>query len=299
MATEVDTKKEIFSYRMAEILLKLFRGERFSRMELAEQYGVTERTIYRDLNRLGDMTELRPDGQYQLAHHLNGKLSASDLEYFAHAVGVEALFPAKENNYLISLIDKFRSNTFLIKPCVFESAPAENTSFQKLEKSIRQQFRCRLVYKNKQRTLEPYRLINHRGIWYLAATEANHLKSFTLGKIEDLELLDERFDTDPLIQARIDTEDNIWYSAEKFRVDLSVSPDIAYYFQRRAVLPQQQILETDSSGWITVRCHISHPNQILPIIQYWLPNIKIISPLFLHQQLHEQLSTYQKNNPLG
>ena len=41
------------AYRLAGVLLKLNQGESLVLDDLAAEYGVSERTIYRDLNRLG------------------------------------------------------------------------------------------------------------------------------------------------------------------------------------------------------------------------------------------------------
>ena len=54
--------------------------ERPSRQELAAGVRVTERTIYRDLNRLGSIVEQLPDGRYQRAERIPGKLKPKDLQ---------------------------------------------------------------------------------------------------------------------------------------------------------------------------------------------------------------------------
>lgn len=48
-ANEHDT----LAQRLAEILRLLYLGEQPDRQQLAERFGVSERTIYRDLSRLG------------------------------------------------------------------------------------------------------------------------------------------------------------------------------------------------------------------------------------------------------
>lgn len=50
--------------RLAEILLRLNQGEKIARSELAEEFQVSERTIYRDLNRLGGIVDRLEDGRY-------------------------------------------------------------------------------------------------------------------------------------------------------------------------------------------------------------------------------------------
>ncbi|WP_421339118.1 HTH domain-containing protein [Aeromonas veronii] len=52
MATK---EHDTLALRLAEILRLLHLGEQPDRHYLAERFGVSERTIYRDLNRLGDV----------------------------------------------------------------------------------------------------------------------------------------------------------------------------------------------------------------------------------------------------
>ena len=37
---------------------------------------------------------------------------------------------------------------------------------------------------------------------------------------------------------------------------------------------------------------IAHPNQILPIVRYWIPHIHVISPEGLQADLENQLRAY-------
>ncbi|WP_240160512.1 helix-turn-helix transcriptional regulator [Pseudomonas bharatica] len=69
------TDHETLALRLADILRLLLGGERPTRLELAERFGVSERTIYRDLNRLGDVVEPGAHGVYQLASAYRGSLS--------------------------------------------------------------------------------------------------------------------------------------------------------------------------------------------------------------------------------
>jgi predicted DNA-binding transcriptional regulator YafY len=53
---------ETVASRLASILLKLNQGESFNPQELAGEFGVHERTIYRDLNRFAGIVERSTDG---------------------------------------------------------------------------------------------------------------------------------------------------------------------------------------------------------------------------------------------
>ncbi|HHQ4513338.1 TPA: HTH domain-containing protein [Aeromonas hydrophila] len=47
------TKHELLADRLARILIHLYQGAVLTKEQLAEEFNVTTRTIYRDLGRLG------------------------------------------------------------------------------------------------------------------------------------------------------------------------------------------------------------------------------------------------------
>jgi predicted DNA-binding transcriptional regulator YafY len=278
--------------RLAEILLQLNQGDAVCRDDLADKFGVSERTIYRDLNRLGDIVERLPDGRYRLAADKQGKFHPKDLELFARLTGVSQLFPNSGHRFLRTLLDPLEPSPFLVKAHHHENIQPRDQQFQQLNRAIRQRLRCHLKYGEKLRALEPYRLVNSKGIWYLAATERGQLKAFSLGRIGLLHITDENFIPQAQIHRQIEDDDDIWFSTTKTQVRLSVAPAIAYYFLRRAVLPGQLIVQQGENGGLIVNSSISHANQILPIIRYWIPHVQVLEPEWLQSQLHAELENY-------
>ncbi|MDU9394097.1 helix-turn-helix transcriptional regulator [Pseudomonas japonica] len=286
-ATEHDT----LALRLADILRLLQAGERPTRLQLAERFGVSERTIYRDLNRLGDVVEPGADGVYQLASQYRSHLSPADLQTFARLSGVERLFPTSDRRSWLELLKPGQAS-FLVRDGHFAAARPDTSDFRTLSRAVEQHRRCQLNYTGKSRRIEPYRLIHNKGIWYLAATEGGHLKSFALGRIGELRLLEESFSPDPRIQGQIENDDDIWFGQDCLDVTVQVAASNAYYFLRRNVLPQQRVLEQRADGQLLLRCQVNHPNQLLPIIRYWIPHIRILEPAWLQQQLRDELTDY-------
>ena len=286
-ATDHDT----LALRLADTLRLLQSGERATRLQLAERFGVSERTIYRDLNRLGDVIELGANGVYQLARHYCGSLSPVDLQTFARISGVERLFPANDRRSWLDLL-KPGPTSFLVRDGHFAGERPDNRDFRELGRAIEQKLCCQLSYTGKQRRIEPYRLIHNRGIWYLAATEDGRLKSFAFARIDALQVLDESFVADPATQAQIESDDDIWFGEDRLEVTVQVAASNAYYFLRRNVLPHQQLIEQQADGRLLLRCRVNHPNQLLPIIRYWIPHVRILEPAWLQQQLRDELTDY-------
>jgi predicted DNA-binding transcriptional regulator YafY len=87
-------------------------------------------------------------------------------------------------------------------------------------------------------------------------------------------------------------EDDIWLNPEKIEVVLTVSREAAGYFKRRKLIAGQVIEKELEDGGIIVSCKVAHQNQILPIVRYWLPSIRIISPEGLQGEMEKELSAY-------
>ena len=273
-------------------LVQIIRGRRLSTAALlARRLEVSERTIYRDLNRLGDVVEPGADGVYQLASQFRSSLSPADLKTFARISGVEKLFPANDRRFWLDLL-KPGPTSFLIRDGHFAAERPDCSDFRNLGRAIEQKRRCQLSYTGKKRCIEPYRLVHNKGIWYLAATENSRLKSLALLRISALRVLDEAFVPDAAIQAQIENDDDIWFGAERLEATVQVAACNAYYFLRRSVLPQQQLIEHQADGSLLLRCQVNHPNQLLPIIRYWIPHVRILEPAWLRQRLRDELTDY-------
>lgn len=283
---------EKLATRLASILLKLNQGESFSPQELADEFRVGERTIYRDLNRLSGIAERSSDGKYRLVPEYRGKLRPKDLETFAQLVGVEDLFPQNNFRFLMALLDTLSQSSFLVRGHHYEKLKPHDAQFQQLDKAIRDNKRCTLTYADKRRTLEPYRLVNNKGIWYLAATDEERLKSFSLSRISLLVVGDEGFDPRADIQRQIEDEDDVWFGEEKTEVLLSVAPQVAYYFKRRKLLPLQVIDKELENGGLIVSSRVSDANQVLPLVRYWIPHVRILEPGWLRGVLEKSIQDY-------
>ncbi|CAM0999992.1 DNA-binding protein [Rhodanobacter sp. Root179] len=283
---------DTLAFRLAGILLKLNQGESLYLQDLADEFRVSERTVYRDLCRLAGVVERDASGRYRLVPEYRGKLNSRDLETFAKLAGVEDLFPSSSSRFLLALLDTLSQSSFLVRGHHYEKLKPHDTSFQQLDDAIRQHRRCVLTYADKRRTVEPYRLINSKGIWYLAATEDCALKSFSLSRIGQLVVGDDVFDPSADVQRQIDEDDDVWFSEEKTEVLLTVAPQAAYYFKRRKLLPLQIIDKELENGGLIVSSRISDERQILPLIRYWIPHVRILEPGWLREQLECNLRDF-------
>ena len=164
-----------------------------------------------------------------------------------------------------------------------------NAGLGLLQGAIECHHECRFGYKGKPRHTQPYRLIYKNGVWYLAAEEAGQLKNFSVALIEGLQV-DEtsRFNPKRAHQDYINARDDVWFTNGTTEVLLRVAPEVARYFTRRALLPRQQ-QRADPDGSLLVTTQIGHINQLIPMVRYWLPHVRIVQPTAWHQALLDNL----------
>ena len=100
------------------------------------------------------------------------------------------------------------------------------------------------------------------------------------------------FPPDPAVKKTLAEEDDLWLNPLKTEVVLKIAREAAGYFRRRKLIANQVIEKELEDGGLLVSGKVAHPNQILPIVRYWLPNIRIISPEGLQAEMESQMRGY-------
>jgi predicted DNA-binding transcriptional regulator YafY len=280
------------AFRLSSILIKLNDGESPSMVELAQEYSVSLRTIQRDINeRLSYLPIQKKDGIISLDPAYLGKLSIDEIRTFAALSGVKSLFPSLDNNFLRRIFDDTARGAYLVKGHHYERLDGKENLFKHLEDAIVAQKKVKFWYKSTQRIVDPYRLVNQKGIWYLAAVE-DKLKSFSLSKIFEANITGETYTPDPQIVKLIEQSDSQWIGTETKEVVFQVNHEVAEYFRRRNLIPDQKIEKDLEDGGVIVSGHFTDNTQALNIVGYWLPHIKILSPKTLHNEFFNRLKDY-------
>jgi predicted DNA-binding transcriptional regulator YafY len=285
-------------YRLAQILVKLNQGEKLDPQALADEFGVNLRTVQRDLNvRFAYLPLQKSDGRYHLDPAYLGKLSTRDIERFAGLAGVRGLFPTLSDDFLGDIFDSRIQSALLVKGHNYEDLAGREDLFRQLERAI--VARCHISFEyvrdegsKSYAGVAPFKLINHKGIWYLAARDGEKLKTFSFAKIEGLTRLDSRFAHDPEIDRMLKEEDGIWLGEEKKEIVFKIDREIAGYFKRRKLIANQVIEKELEDGGLIVSARVGHANQVLPIVRYWIPHIRIISPEGLQGEMEREIRGY-------
>lgn len=290
--------------RLTSILLKLNQGEPLDPQALAQEFNVTLRTIQRDLNeRLAFLPLEKDAGRYVLDTAYLGRLTLGDLERFAHLAGIRELFPSWSDDFLRELFDSRLPGALLFKGPKGEDLSGKAVQFRTLQRAIRERHCISFDYSKRDSCksyadVQPYKLVNHSGIWYLAGVDEGRIKSFTFGKIHRLMAAEHQpFASDPAVEQQLLDDDGIWLKEHKQEVLLQVDAEVADYFRRRSLLDQQQVVEELPDGGLILSTFIAHPAQLFPIVRYWLPHARILQPAALQEELTHQLHAYLAHAP--
>lgn len=282
--------------RLAMILNKLNSNIRFSIEDLVEEFNVTKRTIQRDLNeRLSYLPIKKENNLFYLEEYYLGKLSFVDIENFATLSGIKELYPTLKEDFIKSILDDTISKAYLIKGHNYENIKNRDQDFKILEDAILKKNKISFSYSQKERVLNPYKLLNKDGIWYLVGVENDEtLKTYSFSKTSNIKILDTSFEEKNEILEIIKNDDNAWFSQKQIEVVLKVNKSISQYFKRRKVIANQTILKELEDGSLLVSCKVSFNEEILKIVRYWIPNVEIVSPDNLKNDLENSLKEYLK-----
>lgn len=295
LTTKVDHDR--LARRLVDILQRFNMGETLDIDELATEYSVHRRTIQRDLHERFDFLAIERMGKrYALDAAFLGKFTFKDIERFAALAGLKGLFPALDRQFFTELLDTRLPDALNVHSANYEDLAHRRGDFRLLQRAIAER-RCVGFFYDKEGSgkhveVHPYRLINHAGIWYLAAVDAGQLKSYAFGKVRAPEALPARFTLDSDVVQTLDNEDSIWLNLRKTEVVLTIAPAAAVYFRRRKLIAQQTTIKDLDDGGMMVSGKFAHPDQILPIVRYWIPHVRIVSPVGWQKELEETLRAY-------
>jgi predicted DNA-binding transcriptional regulator YafY len=287
---------DLLANRLLFILTKLNNGEKLTIEQLVKEFNVSKRTIQRDLHeRLRDKAHIpikKENGIYSLEQCYLGKVNFDDIRHLSRFSNLDKMFPSFSKDFSQRLLDKNITKAYLIKTYNFEEIKEFLKEFQEIEKAIINKHFLKLVYAKKERRVQPYKLANVKGIWYLVALQDSIIKTFTFRKITQLQVLNEDFTIDSKILRTIEDNETIWFSNTKVEVILKIDTYASQFFKRRKIMAYQKILEEYDDNSLLVSAQMTFENEILELVRSMIPHITIVSPLTLQKKLEESLHEY-------
>lgn len=292
-----NTNKTKLAYRLSEILQALYAGEVLDIHQLSEKYSTSIRTLQRDLrDRLNFIDHWKQSGPryFQLDHHYFQHLTHSDIERFARFASVSDLFPKIDREFYGEKL----TQDVLVKGMQYESISHLQQEFQMVKNAIKAHCYLDFCYtKSGQKTgkfykIAPYSLLNKNGIWYLIGTDNGKEKTFCFSQISLLKMLEEVFEPNEKLYLAIQENDSISHGNQISEVVIQISSQAAPYFQRRKLLPNQELVRKLDSGGLLLACRNVNEWDIVPLVQYWVPHLTVISPEDVQEKVYQNLNHY-------
>lgn len=291
--------------RLIMILHKLWKDERPTIDELAEEFKVSKRTIQRDIYQRLCVFYIDKDPKDGRFHFVDGHNLDSlliDDEMLALALSVPLTYGSGThmsemgNNVLKKLLHKSFHNPYYIKPEGFECIDMDSVIMNTIEDAILKMQGIYITLNDtKIMLVEPYKIIAFDGIWYLLGKDSDDgkIKNFFIHKILKVELHEQAFTIKQSVSELIDKVQTPWFvDAHKFEVVIEVSSKIAHYFELKKQLPSQLIDEKKEDGSLIISYLVSHEEEVDNLIKSWMPDIHVLKPLDFKNRIISELENY-------
>lgn len=185
---------------------------------------------------------------------------------------------------------------------IFTNIDSENLEeshielFTSLEKAIKSKVEVTFDYKKYLFNVKPLKLAFFDGFWYLLALDSHDedkFKKFHLKSIAHLVLSQTLFNITSDIEDRLKKANSIWFDLDNklFDVHLFVDKEIVKYFERKP-LKSQTITGKDADGSIELVLSITHEMEILPLVFWYIPYIKVLEPQWLADLVKSKVEDY-------
>ena len=276
--------------------------------ELAEMFGVSTRTIYRDIERLHFFPiELeKGEGLVRIAEGFT--LQNPKLQDYEMLV-VELAFSSLRNmgeeieKHLNSIRAKITNPLFFspydIKAETFQKIDIDSELMNKIEDAIVKRNVSTVTSNAKTATVEPYKVVAFDGIWYLLAKDLDDskIKTYLIADIEEFRATTEVFSQNYVdVDKLLENVHTAWFEdGNSFEVRVKVYKEIAHFFELKKHLTSQKIIRKYSDGSLLLSFEVSHDEDVDNLIKAWLPHIEIISPKRLREKLQSELEGYLIN----
>jgi predicted DNA-binding transcriptional regulator YafY len=308
MVKNMNSSHDKITFRHIDILRRLNENWEPTMQEIADEYGVSLRTVQKDIYERLCMfpIEKREDKRLRFTSGFNLGYSSLNIEEIL--LLDLALSQVKHlsdesgeisQNIFKKMITKNFFNPLHIKAELYEEIDMDSFLIKELTEAIKSRELSSLEYKNRNVVVKPYKIANFDGIWYLFAEDKEDakIKTYMLAQIKKATLLNQKFKEDRDIDKVLEGVHSAWFDdGSSFDVTLKIHREIAHFFKLKKYLSSQKILKELSDGSLHVSFNISNDEDLDNLIKSWLPHIEVISPISFQKRIIDELSQYILNS---
>ncbi|BAF73241.1 helix-turn-helix transcriptional regulator [Sulfurovum sp. NBC37-1] len=291
--------------RLTVILSRLYDREALSVTELAEEFNVSGRTIQRDFNErlisfpiYQDKKKWKMQDGFRIEKikSIEEQLVLDIIEKMTESIGGKF---ATTSHKLLSKIKNEDFNPIYTKLNI-EDISDRFDDIQLIEKAIKDKTELECSYENEREgtfraNIQPLKIVNYEGFWYLVAFKDGTVQKYYIKTLSNIQPTAKTFTVDEDIEELLKNSINIWFKSdiEPFEVKIYADKVAAKYFKRRA-LPTQSIETLREDGTMEFVVTITDEMEIIPIVKYWLPHLRILEPLWIQELINADLKKYLK-----
>ena len=302
-------------FRVLNILNRLNEGA-VRIADLSAEFGVSERSIQRDIERI-NLTGFHLDSPQKGLYSFAGGVSLKSFNLTSEQLSVLVLMREMAGGLGGAIKEAFDkifaratasgagdSHFYAVGPRALNPLTRkfyEDISFA-IEHSKKLKVRYAAAEGVKERVLCPVKILASEAFFYMMASvdggKAGQFPKYRVDRIKRLEILPEEFTPPPpaLIKKIIGTATTIWgvNEGKKTKVTLKAEGAAADFLRNKEILPRQKVSGQDSSGSVTVNAVIHHPMEVVPLVLHWMPEITITEPGELRAKVKDRIAAYLK-----
>lgn len=296
-------------FRLIDILNRLDSSGRVLSKDLTEEFNVSMRTVQRDielLNRAGFLLDSPKKGVYTFIEGFSLKkmrLTNQDASlltlFFDIAKSLGPNFEESFRGIFAKVLAQEYESPYYVKMPDGLKIPKDHPFLREIEEAVDGSEKILIHYKSHDKEgdyrLCPLKIICMDGSWYLLAHPEGKewLTKFRLENITSVENIGGHFVPPQNLKTILDESINILFPDKRDKtVTLRIGKEVARYFKKRRYFPLQKIKKTNKDGSLIVETKIGNFAEILPVIFRWLPNINVIAPPGLKDQVKKEIKTY-------
>ena len=292
--------------RQTTIFSRLNAGEVVNVGDLAEEFGVSVRTIQIDLNKRMAIYEIEDlgHGNYRFVEGFRIRTTDNEEEQISLSLmrGLQRSAIPSMNEYIDRALPMVRQYEEMF---LFDLALEPITDLGKFKVVLQAiQWRVALMFdyttkegeKLRECTVHPYRIANFHRRWYLVAYDLadEKIKTFHFPAIKRMKTLYENFladeEREKELERLCDGMVSVWYDGEEKSCRLRLSGDARRYLVSNPP-PNCEILDqSEQEALMLMRYY--NPIEPLALVKHWLPDIRIENNDELQGKLRQTLEEY-------
>jgi predicted DNA-binding transcriptional regulator YafY len=315
--------------RLLAIVLELQRKGRQRAEDLAATFETSKRTIYRDLEALGEagvpLLAIPGQGYSLMEGYFLPPLSFSTVEATMLLMGADFIaqhFDAQYRQAAITasakidgvLPERLRAEVHTLQERIHliavdsSSNPAQSGLLQQVRRALMEHVTVRFRYTARHRStsassepeettireVDPYALVHLSNAWYMSGYchMRQGIRNFRLDRIDDLELLAHSFQPPENVSKMLPEHQRTRSTNMKVRVLFDA--EIARWVRENRSF--YMVSEEETAEGLLVTLQIRQESEILNWLLSWGSHVRVLEPEALRQRLFEEASAMLRNH---